>query len=135
MFGSNFTGGYPNNFAYGMNPPSPSMQNFNNSGYQGYVNNAPKINIGFVASIDEARAYQTPMDGSTLYLVNSSKGEVYSKALAPNGAVDFHTYTEVKVNPEDSALEQLKKRVEALEQQIKQSASATGVKKGKGTDE
>lgn len=131
MFGSSYPGGYVGNYPYAMNPPS--MQNFSNNFNN--TNPSPKINVSFVASIDEARAYQTPMDGSTLYLINSSKGEIYSKALAPNGAVDFRTYSEIKVASEDSVLEQLQKRVEILEQQLKQPAPVAVNKKGKGTDE
>lgn len=142
MFGNNYSGSYLGTYSYGV-PPMMNNQGFMNYQPQPTVQApAVRFNINPVASIEEAKALQTPMDGSILYLVNGSKGEVYSKALAPNGAVDFRIYTEkkgegVEEEPQVS-LKNLQKRVESLEklfEEQKQTPVVAPSKKKGGSDE
>ena len=143
MFNNNYSGGYLGNYSYGVPSPNMNNQNFMNYGQNYQPVNQPtgiRFNINPVASIEEAKALQTPMDGSILYLVNGSKGEIYSKSLAPNGAVDFRIYTQKKeevVDESQVALANLQKRVESLEklfEEQKQVVVQTTKKKG-GSDE
>ena len=155
MFGSNYSGSVYGNYSYGALPP-------NNVGYMGYPSpynqpqyqnnnfqtatmpqNGLKLTISPVASIEEAKGLQTPMDGSVLYLVNGSKGEIYSKTLAPNGGVDFQVYEKQKevsqmANTTNEEIQKLQKRVDELEriiQEQKQPVVATNKKSKGGQDE
>lgn len=148
MFGTNFSGNCYGNYSYGALPP-------NNMGYFNYpspynqpqqnqnVNFQPtsvpqmtsKFSISPVASLDEAKSIQTPMDGSTMFLVNSSAGEIYSKTLAPNGGATFQIYIRKQETSKeaDSELVKLQKRVDELERIIGQAnKQPTTTKKVKG---
>ena len=150
MFGTNFSGNYYGNYSYGNLPPNsmgcfnyynqPQPQQNPNINFQAtsVPQTASKFVISPVASIDEAKSIQTPMDGSIMYLVNNSAGEIYSKTLASNGGVNFQVYKKESTKPvEESNTEllALQKRVEELEKLVKQpSNNATKKVKG-GSDE
>lgn len=82
---------------------NPYGQNF----VPNYSNVVPvPIQTGFscrpVTSKEEAVAFQIPFDGSTTYFVNTSTGEIYSKAYNfTNGSAPIETY--VKKPPVEQA--------------------------------
>ena len=84
-----------------------------------------------VGSLEEAKAFQTAYDGTVLYLINTTKGEVYAKYLGDKGTVEFKTFVESEVVPEENEMTQLKKRLDSLEKQL----NATTSKKGKSKDD
>lgn len=78
-----------------------------------------------VASIEEAKVAQVPVDGSCIYFPCPSEHKIFVKSMDLNGNAIFETYdlvndTEAKpCYAEASALEQLQARVQELENRLK----------------
>lgn len=78
-----------------------------------------------VASIEEAKVAQVPVDGSCIYFPCPSEHKIFVKSMDLNGNSIFETYSLVSdtdAKPcyaEASALEQLQARVQELENKLK----------------
>lgn len=144
MYSNGYVGNYLNGFgnfmpSYGSNNYNmqPNMNNYGNT-QQNQVQNTQQVQPSQqmkmmaipVGSLEEAKAFQTAYDGTVLYLINTTKGEVYAKYLGDKGNVEFKTFVESEIVPEESEMSQLKKRIDSLEKQL----SATS-KKGKSKDD
>lgn len=81
-----------------------------------------------VASIEEAKVAQVPVDGSCIYFPCPSEQKIFVKSMDLNGNAIFETYalvrdTETKpCYAEASALEALTTRVQELENKLKGAA-------------
>lgn len=71
-----------------------------------------------VTGVEEARAAQIDLDGSSTYFPCPSKGEVYEKAIDLNGLPIFRVY-KLADNVAENPIAVLQQRVERLEQSLK----------------
>lgn len=150
MYTNGYVGNYMSGFGNFMPTYGSAYDNYNCNYNQGNYNNQqvptnnqnsnqtngssnPQVKLLAlpVGSIEEAKAIQTPFDGTVLYLINSSKGEIYCKSLSNNGEVLFNTFSKSEIVSEETEMSQLKKRLDSLEKQL----STTPTKKGKASND
>ena len=94
-----------------------TLQGYQQQGYQPqmgtvYLKGRP------VTNIEEARAAQIDLDGSSTFFPCPAKGEVYEKAIDLNGLPVFRVYKLVD-NTVENPLAALQQRVDKLEAAIK----------------
>ena len=82
------------------------------------VTNCHQLKGRLVTGVEEARAAQIDLDGSSTFFPCPAKGEVYEKAVDLNGLPVLRVYTLVD-NAVENPLAVLQQRVEKLEAAIK----------------
>lgn len=84
-----------------------------------------------VTSREEATVAQIPLDGTPSFFVNVSNGEIYRKAMLPDGTAPLATYTRcediVSSPPQYATVEQLSELSLKLEELSKKINSKEGL--------
>ena len=94
--------------------------------YQQSIQQAPvQLKGRIVTSIDEAKAAQVDLDGSSTYFPAPAEGKVYEKLIGINGLPVFRVYTlqeggaqKQPVYADNNVVIALQRRIEKLEEQI-----------------
>lgn len=77
----------------------------------------PQLKGRLVTNIEEAKAAQIDLDGSSTFFPCPAKGEVYEKAIDLNGLPIFRIY-KLAENAVENPLAALQQRVERIEQSL-----------------
>lgn len=122
---------FPQSYPYGVNPYTEqqsridAMRQYQNQCYPQMPGQPSMMQGRLVASIEEAKVAQVPVDGSCIYFPCPAERKIFVKSMDLNGNAVFETYTLVKnteAKPcyaEASALEALTNRVMELEAKLK----------------
>lgn len=79
--------------------------------------NCPQLKGRQVTSIEEARAAQIDLDGSSTFFPSLAEGKIYEKSIDLNGVPVFRVYVLAK-GQRTETMADLQKRIEVLEQRI-----------------
>lgn len=96
-----------------------TLQGYQQQMYQPYQGtNCPQLKGRIVTGIEEARAAQIDLDGSSTFFPSLAEGRIYEKSIDLNGVPVFKVYELVKQQGKADVLDELQKRVERLEQRL-----------------
>ncbi len=88
-------------------------------GYQPQMGaNCPYIKGRLVTGVEEARAAQIDLDGSSTFFPSLAEGRIYEKSIDLNGVPVFRVYELAKQGKRTDVMADLQKRVERLEQRL-----------------